>query len=114
MTSSDRGYSRPTLRKILKAHSRKRVATEVDPLVYLNYILFIEELMQTATRKALSDNNKNVTAKDIRKATMVEPPRVRTTAQHSRDTTPWLHPALPSSSSPLGREPFQDLPRKTI
>ncbi|OAP57843.1 hypothetical protein AYL99_08581 [Fonsecaea erecta] len=70
MASSKRSYSRPMLRKILKAHSRKRVGADVDPLVYLNYILFMEELMQTATRKARSEGNKTVTAKDIRKVTL--------------------------------------------
>ncbi|OQV08786.1 hypothetical protein CLAIMM_13008 [Cladophialophora immunda] len=70
MTSTRRSYSRPTLRKILKAHSKKKVGTDVDPLVYLNYILFIDELMQTATRKARLENNKTVTAKDIRKVTI--------------------------------------------
>ncbi|OAG45062.1 hypothetical protein AYO21_00410 [Fonsecaea monophora] len=113
MTSSDRGYSRSTLRKILKAHSRKRVATEVDPLVYLNYILFMEELMQTATRKALSDNNKNVTAKDIRKATIVEPPNPG--RQHN--TLEITHSGYILHSRHLRTqwdENPQDLPRKRI
>ncbi|KIW92990.1 uncharacterized protein Z519_06839 [Cladophialophora bantiana CBS 173.52] len=70
MTSTKKTYSRPTLRKILRAHSRKKVGADVDPLVFLNYILFIEELMRTATRKAHSERNKTVTAKDIRKVTI--------------------------------------------
>ncbi|KAK5297510.1 hypothetical protein LTR93_002516 [Exophiala xenobiotica] len=80
MASGKKSYPRATLRKILKAHSRKKVGKGVDSLVYLDYVLFIEEseilmmtprLMQNATRKARIDGEKTIAAKDIRKATMV-------------------------------------------
>ncbi|KAK7902381.1 hypothetical protein LTR67_002026 [Exophiala xenobiotica] len=70
MASGKKSYPRATLRKILKAHSRKKVGKGVDSLVYLDYVLFIEELMQNATRKARMDGEKTIAAKDIRKATM--------------------------------------------
>ncbi|KIV87085.1 hypothetical protein PV11_02655 [Exophiala sideris] len=70
MASAKNGYPRPTLRKIVKGHSRKNVGKSVDSLVYLNYILFIEQLMDNATRKARRDGEKVVAAKDIRKVTM--------------------------------------------
>lgn len=43
MGSSKKPYPRATLRKILKAHSRKNVGRGVDSLVYLDYVLFIDE-----------------------------------------------------------------------
>jgi predicted RNA binding protein YcfA (HicA-like mRNA interferase family) len=43
MMASGKSYPRATLRKILKAHSRKKVGKGVDSLVYLDYVLFIEE-----------------------------------------------------------------------
>jgi hypothetical protein len=43
MGSSNKVYPRATLRKILKAHSRKNISRGVDSLVYLDYVLFIEE-----------------------------------------------------------------------
>ncbi|EXJ80043.1 hypothetical protein A1O3_08329 [Capronia epimyces CBS 606.96] len=58
------------LRKILKAHSRKNVGKAVDPLVFLDYVLFIEELVQNASRRARTDGEKVVAARDIRKVTL--------------------------------------------
>ena len=43
MASGKKSYPRATLRKILRAHSRKKVGKGVDSLVYLDYVLFIEE-----------------------------------------------------------------------
>ncbi|KAJ9635724.1 uncharacterized protein PV06_08864 [Exophiala oligosperma] len=71
MATGKKSYPRATLRKIVKAHSRKNVSKGVDSLVFLNYVLFIEELMQNATRKARNDGEKSIAAKDIRKVTMV-------------------------------------------
>jgi histone H3/H4 len=36
-------YPRATVRKIIKGHSQKRVSRDVDALVYLDYVLFMEE-----------------------------------------------------------------------
>lgn len=89
MKSKTKKYPRATLRRIVKAHSRKNIGKGVDSLVFLNYILFIEEyanaliiwrlqltqyslrLMQNATNKARADGEKMIAAKDIRKVTMV-------------------------------------------
>ncbi len=43
MAPGKKSYPRATLRKILRAHSRKKVGKGVDSLVYLDYVLFIEE-----------------------------------------------------------------------
>jgi hypothetical protein len=36
-------YPRATVRSALKGHSQKRVDREVDALVYLTYVAFMEE-----------------------------------------------------------------------
>jgi hypothetical protein len=43
MKSNKPKYPRATLRKILQVHTRKNVGKDVDPLVYLDYVLFMEE-----------------------------------------------------------------------
>ncbi|KAI1614812.1 hypothetical protein EDD37DRAFT_650174 [Exophiala viscosa] len=70
MASAQKNYPRATVRKIVKGHSRKNIGKGVDSLIYLNYVLFVEKLMDNATRKARSEGEKNVAAKDIRKVTM--------------------------------------------
>lgn len=70
MTPSKRSYPRATLRKILKAHTDKNIARNVDALIYLDYVLFVQKLMEHATRKAKENGEKRVQAKDIRKVTV--------------------------------------------
>ncbi|OCT45544.1 Histone-fold domain-containing protein new1 [Cladophialophora carrionii] len=70
MKAHSKSYPRARLRKIVKAHSRKRVGKTVDALVFLNFVLFIEELLSSASRKARLNGEKVIAAKDIRKATM--------------------------------------------
>jgi hypothetical protein len=43
MESTTKKYPRATLRRIVKAHAGKKVGKSVDPLVFLNCTLFIEE-----------------------------------------------------------------------
>jgi len=70
MASSRRAYPRATLRKILKAHTNKNVSRRTDTLVYLDYILFMQKLMNNATRKAKESGENTMQAKDIRKVTI--------------------------------------------
>lgn len=43
MASVTTRYPRATIRKIAKGHARKNVSRKTDALIYLDYILFIEE-----------------------------------------------------------------------
>ncbi|KAK5075813.1 hypothetical protein LTR70_009938 [Exophiala xenobiotica] len=70
MASSRRAYPRATLRKILQAHTNKNVSRRTDTLVYLDYILFMQKLMNNATRKAKESGENRMQAKDIRKVTI--------------------------------------------
>ncbi|KAK5936956.1 hypothetical protein PMZ80_010705 [Knufia obscura] len=70
MAPTKRAYPRATLRKILKAHTNKNISRHTDALIYLDYILFIQKLMDNATRKAKEVGEKKVLAKDVRKVTL--------------------------------------------
>jgi hypothetical protein len=63
-------YPRATIRKSLKAHSLKRVTRDVDAFIYLDYVLFMSELMQAAERKAREGGEKKIAARDLRRVTM--------------------------------------------
>lgn len=70
MAISKTAPPRATLRKILKAHTNKNVARDVDTLIYLDFILFIQWLMAASVRRAKKAGEKRVAAKDIRMLTI--------------------------------------------
>ena len=70
MTIQRKTFPRATTRKILAGHSQKKIGRSVDALVYLNYTLFIDALMQNAERKAKESGETRIAARDLRKVTM--------------------------------------------
>ncbi|CBX97050.1 hypothetical protein IAQ61_008004 [Plenodomus lingam] len=60
-------YPRATLRKIIKAHANRSVSRNVDILIYLNYMLFMQELLNEATIKAKLNNERSLSARSIRR-----------------------------------------------
>lgn len=66
-------YPRTTLKRTLKAHSNRPVSKNVDILVYLDYVLFMQELMRAASVRAREEGRKggNVTAADVGRVTEV-------------------------------------------
>ncbi|RMD43214.1 hypothetical protein DV735_g1971, partial [Chaetothyriales sp. CBS 134920] len=71
MPPQPRPYPRANVRKIVKGHSQKTVSKGADALIYLDYVLFIRELMQHAEQRSKESDEKSVHARDIRKATLV-------------------------------------------
>lgn len=71
-TANRRKPPLPTVKRILKGHSQRTVSRKVDALVYLDYILFMEELMKNAERKAKEggDAKGKIQARDLRKVTL--------------------------------------------
>ncbi|RMZ75124.1 hypothetical protein DV737_g5458, partial [Chaetothyriales sp. CBS 132003] len=63
-------FSRLLEGRIVKGHSEKTMTKGADALVYLDYVLFIQELMQHAERKSKENDEKTVPAREIRKATL--------------------------------------------
>ncbi|KAJ4398809.1 hypothetical protein N0V91_009939 [Didymella pomorum] len=60
-------YPRGTLKKIVKAHANRPLSKNVDILIYLNYILFMQELLQEAGIKAKQSGERGISAKSIRR-----------------------------------------------
>ena len=43
MAAKIRSYPRATVKKIVKGHSQKNMGKSVDALIYLEYVMFIDE-----------------------------------------------------------------------
>lgn len=69
MALSRKTPPRKTLRKILKAHSNKTLCRNVETFVYLDYILFIRQLLAASTARAKAAGEKRVAAKHLRMMT---------------------------------------------
>ncbi|KTW30538.1 uncharacterized protein T551_01821 [Pneumocystis jirovecii RU7] len=65
-------YPRRTLKAILKAHTpRRRLAKNIDVLVYLDYLLFLSALVRAATMHARQAGEKTLRAPYIQKTAQV-------------------------------------------
>ncbi|KAK0508113.1 hypothetical protein JMJ35_009197 [Cladonia borealis] len=62
-------YPRSTIRRIVKAHSNKSVSKNTDTLVFLDYTLFIQDLMREASVHAKKTKQRGITADSVRKVT---------------------------------------------
>ncbi|KAF2633209.1 hypothetical protein BU25DRAFT_426820 [Macroventuria anomochaeta] len=60
-------YPRGTLKKIVKAHANRPLSKNVDILIYLNYVLFMQELMKETSIKAKQSGERGISAKSIRR-----------------------------------------------
>ncbi|EDU46279.1 hypothetical protein PtrSN002B_006811 [Pyrenophora tritici-repentis] len=60
-------YPRATVKKIVKAHSNRGVSRNVDILIYLNYIVFMQDLLKEANIKSKQHGEKGVSAKSIKR-----------------------------------------------
>ncbi|QSL66052.1 hypothetical protein MERGE_003189 [Pneumocystis wakefieldiae] len=61
-------YPRRTLKTILKAHiPRRRLAKNLDVLVYLDYLLFLSTFIRAATLEARQMNEKILRAQHLHK-----------------------------------------------
>merc|ERR1712137_915444 len=58
-------YPRGTVKKIVKAHSNRQVSKNVDILIYLNYALFMQELINEASIKSKQRGEKGVSARSV-------------------------------------------------
>ncbi|KAL5352846.1 hypothetical protein ACLOAV_002794 [Pseudogymnoascus australis] len=78
MAAGQKLYPRATLKKIVKAHSRKNVSKNADvlvsyataaKLVFLDYALFLQTLMKEAGINAKQAGDRGITAKNVKKVT---------------------------------------------
>ncbi|KAK0704782.1 hypothetical protein B0H67DRAFT_592326 [Lasiosphaeris hirsuta] len=69
MAPGQKLYPRSTVKKIVKAHSGCNVSKNVDVMIFLDYVLFMQTLMKEATIEAKQGGERGVTARSVRRAT---------------------------------------------
>ncbi|RYN20894.1 hypothetical protein AA0113_g12104 [Alternaria arborescens] len=60
-------YPRGTVKKIVKAHSNRQMSKNVDILIYLNYALFMQELINEASIKSKQRGERAVSARSVKR-----------------------------------------------
>ncbi|KAF8468301.1 hypothetical protein BDZ91DRAFT_722400 [Kalaharituber pfeilii] len=60
-------YPRSVVKRIVKAHTKCKVSKNVDVLLYLDYVLFLQKLMKEAGIELKKAKDKNITARHIKK-----------------------------------------------
>ncbi|KAI9813979.1 MAG: hypothetical protein M1827_003443 [Pycnora praestabilis] len=64
-------YPRSTLKRIIKAHSKKNLSKNVDVLIFLDYTLFLQSLLREASIYAKQAGENGISAKGIKRVTDV-------------------------------------------
>ncbi|KAF2464623.1 uncharacterized protein BDR25DRAFT_296575 [Lindgomyces ingoldianus] len=60
-------YPRGTLKKIVKANTNQKLSKNVDILIFLNYALFLQDLIKEAGIASKQSGERVITARSIRK-----------------------------------------------
>ncbi|CCD46372.1 hypothetical protein BofuT4_P119220.1 [Botrytis cinerea T4] len=71
MATGQKLYPRANLKKIVKAHSKRNLTKNVDVLIFLDYMLFLETLMKEAGINAKQAGERGISAKSIKKVTEI-------------------------------------------
>ncbi|CAI7572631.1 hypothetical protein PCG10_009489 [Penicillium crustosum] len=71
MAAVQKLYPRGTVKRIVKAHSNRSVSKNADILIFLDYMLFMQELMREASIRSRKSGEKNISANTVRKVTEV-------------------------------------------
>ncbi|BDD58070.1 hypothetical protein MAP00_003378 [Monascus purpureus] len=69
MVVAQKLYPRSTVRRIVKVHSNRSVSKNADILIFLDYMLFMQELMREANIRSRKAGEKNVSGNSVRKVT---------------------------------------------
>ncbi|KAI9884783.1 MAG: hypothetical protein M1823_003421 [Watsoniomyces obsoletus] len=67
--SSQKLYPRATVKRIVKAHSKAQVSKNVDVLIFLDYMLFMQTLLREASIQARKGGQRSISAVDVRRVT---------------------------------------------
>ncbi|KAK4458108.1 hypothetical protein QBC42DRAFT_27505 [Cladorrhinum samala] len=62
-------YPRATVKKIVKAHSNCNVSKNADVLIFLDYMLFMQNLVKEAGIEAKQGGERGITARSVKKVT---------------------------------------------
>ncbi|RDL38484.1 uncharacterized protein BP5553_02824 [Venustampulla echinocandica] len=69
MAAAQKLYPRATLKKIVKAHSKRSLTKNVDILIFLDYALFLQTLMKEAGINAKQAGERGISARSVKKVT---------------------------------------------
>ncbi|KAK0389947.1 hypothetical protein NLU13_3520 [Sarocladium strictum] len=69
MALAKKAYPKATLKKIIKAHSNRNIKKNADVTIFLNYVLFMENLVKEAAIKSKQSGDRGLTARSVRKVT---------------------------------------------
>ncbi|KAK3997197.1 hypothetical protein QBC43DRAFT_320379 [Cladorrhinum sp. PSN259] len=62
-------YPRATVKKIVKAHSNCNVSKNADVMIFLDYMLFMQNLVKEAGIEAKQGGERGITARSVKKVT---------------------------------------------
>lgn len=71
MAPIKKAYSRPTTKKILKAHSNCNVTKNLDVLIYLDYLRFMQTIVKEAAIDSKKAGERTITPISVKKAAVV-------------------------------------------
>ncbi|EAT91343.1 hypothetical protein HBI56_015750 [Parastagonospora nodorum] len=60
-------YPRGTVKKIVKAHANRPLSKNVDVLIFLNYVLFMQELINEASIKSKQSGERGISARSVKR-----------------------------------------------
>ncbi|OCK84596.1 hypothetical protein K432DRAFT_344880 [Lepidopterella palustris CBS 459.81] len=60
-------YPRSTLKRIIKAHSNKALAKNTDIMIFLDYTLFLQDLLREASIRSKQSGERGISARSIRR-----------------------------------------------
>ncbi|OBR06776.1 hypothetical protein CH63R_10896 [Colletotrichum higginsianum IMI 349063] len=69
MAPGQKAYPRGTVKKIVKAHSNCNLSKNVDVMIYLDYVLFMQTLVKEAAIESKKSGEKGITARSVQKVT---------------------------------------------
>ncbi|CAK39748.1 uncharacterized protein BO96DRAFT_430590 [Aspergillus niger CBS 101883] len=69
MAATQKLYPRATVKRVVKAHSNRNVSKNADILIFLDYMLFMQELMRESSIQSRKAGEKNISPNSVRKVT---------------------------------------------
>ncbi|RAH44248.1 uncharacterized protein BO95DRAFT_416865 [Aspergillus brunneoviolaceus CBS 621.78] len=69
MAATQKLYPRATVKRVVKAHSNRNVSKNADVLIFLDYMLFMQELMRESSIQSRKVGEKNISPNSVRKVT---------------------------------------------
>ncbi|KAI9860968.1 MAG: hypothetical protein M1824_002734 [Vezdaea acicularis] len=69
MAGAQKLYPRGTVKRIIKAHSKRPLSKNVDVLVFLDYELFVQDLLREASINSKQAGERGISARSVRKVT---------------------------------------------